>query len=112
MKATDVHRGVKRICVLTSAHMVRDTRIYHKECRSLHEAGYHVTLIARDSENVRVNDIEVVALSAGGGPVDKAPEHVPECFCSRCGLTPICTTCTIPICSGLVLCCGCCAAGR
>lgn len=34
------------ICHITTVHTVKDTRIYHKECRSLAEAGYDVKLVA------------------------------------------------------------------
>jgi len=67
MVSTGARSGMKQICVLTSAHMVRDTRIYYKECKSLHEAGYQVTLIARDVEKAVVEDIDMVTLSAAGG---------------------------------------------
>ncbi|MDR1070091.1 MAG: glycosyltransferase family 4 protein [Gracilibacteraceae bacterium] len=36
----------KTICVLTSAHLPDDARIYHKEACSLRKKGYEVTLIA------------------------------------------------------------------
>jgi glycosyltransferase involved in cell wall biosynthesis len=38
-------RGQVRIAHLSSVHQVHDVRIYQKECRSLHQAGYEVQFV-------------------------------------------------------------------
>jgi glycosyltransferase involved in cell wall biosynthesis len=59
-----VNTAVKRVCHVTSVHPVDDHRILHKECVSLRDAGYDVTLIAPREEDGVVGGIPVVALHA------------------------------------------------
>ncbi|MUK87346.1 glycosyltransferase [Ornithinibacillus sp. L9] len=46
----------KRVVHLTTVHHPYDPRIYHKECKSLHQAGYDVTLIAQEDPNESRNN--------------------------------------------------------
>ena len=52
-----------KIGILTSAHPPFDTRIFHKEAKSLLKAGYDVTLIAQHDKYEIVDGIKVVPLS-------------------------------------------------
>ena len=52
----------KKICILTSVHPVFDTRIFYKEAKTLAEAGYDVTLIARHDKDETVDGIKIIAL--------------------------------------------------
>lgn len=46
----------KRVVHLTTVHHPYDPRIYHKECLSLHQAGYQVTLIAPEDGTATFKD--------------------------------------------------------
>jgi len=52
----------KKICILTSVHPVFDTRIFHKEAKTLANTGYDVTLIAQHSKNETVDGVKIIAL--------------------------------------------------
>jgi glycosyltransferase involved in cell wall biosynthesis len=51
---------VRRVCHITTVHPPDDHRILHKECVSLSEAGYDVTLIAPDTERTSIHGIPVI----------------------------------------------------
>jgi len=51
-----------KVCILTSVHPAFDTRIFHKQAKSLIKAGYDVTLIAQHDKDELVDGIRMVAL--------------------------------------------------
>jgi len=52
----------KKVCILTPVHPVFDTRIFHKEAKTLIDAGYNVALITQHDKNETVDNIRIIAL--------------------------------------------------
>lgn len=66
---------------LSSVHHVSDTRVFHKECRSLAEAGFKVTLIANADRDEVVGGVDVRALPARrGGRISRMTRTVWHVF--------------------------------
>jgi glycosyltransferase involved in cell wall biosynthesis len=61
----------RKVCVLTSAHPAFDVRIFHKECKSLAQAGYDVTLIASLDSDCKRDGITFIALPRWRGRADR-----------------------------------------
>jgi len=64
------------ICVLTSVHPPFDTRIFHKEAKSLAMAGYDVTLIAQHDKDEIVGGIRIVPLPKPKNRIERMTKAV------------------------------------
>jgi glycosyltransferase involved in cell wall biosynthesis len=51
-----------KICILTTVHPPFDTRIFHKQAKTLVKAGYEVTLIAQHERSELVDGVKIIAL--------------------------------------------------
>jgi len=56
-----------KICHISTAHSVFDGRIFHKECVSLSDAGFDVSLVITHTKNETVNGVKIVALKKSNG---------------------------------------------
>jgi len=56
-----------KICHISTAHSTFDGRIFHKECVSLSDAGYDVSLVITHTKNEVVNGVNIVALKKSNG---------------------------------------------
>lgn len=53
----------KIVCHLTSAHLLSDTRIFYKQCRTLAGAGYQVSLIAQNDRDEVLDGIHIKGIT-------------------------------------------------
>ncbi len=56
-----------KIVHLTTVHSPDDTRIFHKECRSLADAGHQVTLVAPAKVDAHKDGVQIAAIPVVGG---------------------------------------------
>ncbi|MGI5880015.1 MAG: glycosyltransferase family 4 protein [Syntrophomonadaceae bacterium] len=53
---------MKKICHLTSVHPKTDTRILYKECKTLVDAGYDVTLIVQNDKDEVIDGVKIIGI--------------------------------------------------
>jgi glycosyltransferase involved in cell wall biosynthesis len=53
---------MKKICHITTVHSLFDTRIFHKEAKTLASFGYDITLIVQHDKEEAIDDIKIVPL--------------------------------------------------
>jgi glycosyltransferase involved in cell wall biosynthesis len=54
--------GIPKICHITTAHPFFDTRIFHKEAKTLAKTGYDVALIAQYTKDEIIDGIKIISL--------------------------------------------------
>lgn len=69
-----------KICILTSVHRPFDTRIFHKEAKSLVKAGYDVTLVAQHDKDEIVDGIRIVSLPKPRNRIERMTKTVLKLF--------------------------------
>jgi glycosyltransferase involved in cell wall biosynthesis len=59
------------ICHVTTAHPVRDARIFHKECKTLARAGYRVVLVAQHTARETSDGVMIEPLPRATGKLQR-----------------------------------------
>jgi len=73
---------------LTSAHPADDTRIFHKECRTLVEAGFRVTLVNAMGVRGRRNGVDLRSVSKPSGRLERMTYTAAKVVCLGLSLKP------------------------
>jgi hypothetical protein len=71
---------VHEVCILTSVHAPFDTRIFHKEAKSLARAGYDVTLIVQHDKDEVVEGIRIVPLPKPKNMLERMTRTVSQVY--------------------------------
>lgn len=70
----------KVVCHITTVHIPKDIRIYHKECKSLADAGYDVKLIVVNAADIKSDHegIEIINVTLDAGSKIKRILNAPK----------------------------------
>jgi len=69
-----------KICHLTTVHPPFDTRIFHKEAKSLAKAGYLVTLIAKHDKEETIDGVKIIPLKTPPNRIVRMTKTLLECY--------------------------------
>lgn len=58
---------MKKICIVTTSHFAQDTRVFHKEAKTLSNSGYEVSLVAQCGESTGSDKIKIIPLPKARG---------------------------------------------
>lgn len=61
----------KKICHLTSVHPRIDTRIFHKQCKTLLNAGYDVSLVVQNDRDEVIDGIQILAIDTPKNRIER-----------------------------------------
>ncbi|MBL4754603.1 MAG: glycosyltransferase family 4 protein [Flavobacteriales bacterium] len=53
-----------KVCHITSVHQAKDIRIFHKQCSSLAQAGYDVSLVCANAVSEEVNGVHIIGVKS------------------------------------------------
>ncbi len=57
-----MRRNTRKVCILSTVHRALDDRLFHKQAKTLAEAGYDMSLIAQHGKNEVVDGVKIIAL--------------------------------------------------
>jgi len=69
-----------RVVHFTSSHNADDVRVFQKECQTLAEEGYQVTLVARHPRNEVVDGVQILGITAKAGRMGRITRLVWQAY--------------------------------
>lgn len=66
----DMKKGCK-VCILTSGHDAFDTRVFHREAKSLAAAGFDVTLVCSHNRDEQVDGVKILGVPMPRSRLDR-----------------------------------------